>query len=108
MLVQLLQTMWEHRKIPPQMTWVINVLIPKGGGYFRGIGLLKPAWKTAENIMDKRLQAIDLHDCRHAASKLGEGQAQPLSRPSLYSSLRTLSKTPCMASSSTCARPMTQ
>jgi len=47
------------------MRWVIVILIPKGRGEFRGIGLLEPMWKVIENIMDGRLQAIELHDCLH-------------------------------------------
>jgi hypothetical protein len=40
-------------------------LIPKGGGDFRGIGLLEPIWKVLERIMDLRLGMIDLHDALH-------------------------------------------
>jgi hypothetical protein len=29
------------------------VLLPKGGGDYRGIGLLKPLWKVVERIMDQ-------------------------------------------------------
>jgi hypothetical protein len=41
-LVQLVQAVWEEGKIPTQLGWVITVLIPKGGGDYRGIGLLEP------------------------------------------------------------------
>ncbi len=37
----------------------------EGGGDFRGIGLLEPIWKVLEGIMDRRLDAIELHDCLH-------------------------------------------
>ena len=47
------------------MLWSIVVLIPKGGGDYRGIGLLEPIWKVIEQIMDRRLNAIELHDCLH-------------------------------------------
>ena len=47
------------------MTWMIVVLLPKGGGDYRGIGLLEPFWKVVEVLMDKRLQVIDFHDCLH-------------------------------------------
>jgi hypothetical protein len=30
------------------MSWVVTVLIPKGGGDYRGIGLLEPIWKVLE------------------------------------------------------------
>ena len=47
------------------MMWIIIVLLPKGGGDYRGIGLLEPMWKVLEVIMDKRLQVIEFHDCLH-------------------------------------------
>ncbi len=30
-LVQLIQTIWERGRIPQQMTWMVIVLLPKGG-----------------------------------------------------------------------------
>jgi hypothetical protein len=64
-LVQLIQTIWEHGSIPQQMTWMVIVLLPKGGGDYRGIGLLEPVWKVVEVLMDKRFLAIEFHDCLH-------------------------------------------
>ncbi len=37
------------------------MLIPKRGGEYWGIGLLKPIWKVLEKVMDCRLEAIVLH-----------------------------------------------
>jgi hypothetical protein len=53
------------------MCWVITVLIPKGGGEYRGIGLLEPIWKVLKKVMDLRLEAIVLHDslCKCLASQ---------------------------------------
>jgi hypothetical protein len=45
LFVQLVQTAWTHGVIPHQLLWSIVVLIPKGGGDYRGIGLLEPIWK---------------------------------------------------------------
>ena len=39
-----------------------GVLLPKGGGDYRGIGLLKPFWKVVKVLMDQRLKVIDFHD----------------------------------------------
>ena len=39
--------------------------IPKGGGDYRGIGLIEPFWKVIECIMDDRLNVIEFHDCLH-------------------------------------------
>ena len=65
LLVLLIQMIWDRGEIPTQMKWVIVVLIPKGKGEFRGIGLLEPLWKCMEIVMDARLQKIQLHDCLH-------------------------------------------
>ena len=45
-------------------------MIPKDdkGGY-RGIGLMEPIWKIMEGIMNRRLQAIKLHDSLHGSVK---------------------------------------
>jgi len=47
-LLQLAQVVWEEGRIPTQLGWVVTVLIPKGGGDYRGIGLLEPIWKVIE------------------------------------------------------------
>jgi len=65
LFVELVQVVWTHGIIPRQMLWSIVVLIPKGGGGYRGTGLLEPIWKVLERIMDCRLDAIELHDCLH-------------------------------------------
>ena len=68
-LLQLVQAVWEEGRIPTQLGLVITVLIPKGGGDYRGIGLLKRIWKVIERVIDKWLKAIalhnSLHDCRN-------------------------------------------
>jgi hypothetical protein len=44
LFVQLVQVAWTHGEIPRQLLWIIVVLILKGGGDYRGIGLLEPIW----------------------------------------------------------------
>ena len=44
---------------------MVVVLLPKGGGNFRGIGLLDPFWKVVEQIMVCRLCSIEFHPCLH-------------------------------------------
>ena len=61
----MVQAVWSHEIIPRQLLWIIVVLIPKGNGDFRGIGLLEPIWKVLERIMDLRLDSIVLHDTLH-------------------------------------------
>jgi hypothetical protein len=50
-------------------TWMIIVLLPKGGGDYCGIGLLDPIWKVVEKVMVARLSIIKLHDCLHGACR---------------------------------------
>jgi hypothetical protein len=47
-LVMLVQAVWDTGTVPKQLQWVIVVLLPKGGGDCRGIGLLEPIWKIIE------------------------------------------------------------
>jgi hypothetical protein len=62
LLMALVTAVWETGAIPQQLGWIIVVLIPKGGGDYRGIGLLEPIWKIIERVMDRRLNAIPLHE----------------------------------------------
>ncbi len=49
--VALLRAVWTTGTVPTQMTWMIIVLLPKGGGDYCGIGLLDPIWKVVEKVM---------------------------------------------------------
>jgi hypothetical protein len=69
LLVGLIQAIWTQGKIPQQSTWVIVVLLPKGGEDYCGIGLLEPLWKVVERIMDRQLNALPLHEARHKTNK---------------------------------------
>ncbi len=74
--VALLQGVWEHGSISTQMTWMIIILLPKGGGDYRGIGILDPIWKVVEKVMVARLSVIELHDCLHGGlPRRGTGTA---------------------------------
>ena len=65
LFVQLIQHIWETRDIPRQMLLTILVLILKGGGDYRGIGLLEVAWKVIEGVVDGRLKGVAFHDSLH-------------------------------------------
>ena len=72
--VELIQAIWNRGEIPEQMSWMIVVLLPKGGGNFRGIGLLDPFWKVVEKVMVCRLGSIEFHPCLHGGlPKRGTG-----------------------------------
>jgi hypothetical protein len=44
----LVRATWDHGEIPPQLLWVIIVLILKDGGDYWGIRLLEPMWKVCK------------------------------------------------------------
>ena len=65
-LVQLVQHMWATGELPTELTWSIQVLLPKPNGGTRGIGLLEVVWKLMEAIIDTRVKnAVQFHDCLH-------------------------------------------
>ncbi len=63
--VALLQAIWTTGTVPTQMTWMIVILLRKGGGNYCGIGLLNLIWKVVEKVMVARFSVIELHDCLH-------------------------------------------
>ncbi len=74
--VELIEAVWKRGEIPEQMSWMIVALLPKGGGDYRGIGLLDPFWKVVEKIMVCRLGSIEFHPCLHRGlPKRGTGTA---------------------------------
>ena len=58
LFVQLVMAIWGRGSIPEQMTWMVIILLPKGGGGHHGIGLLEPCWKVRESILLQCLLAI--------------------------------------------------
>ena len=65
-VVGLVQACFTKQALPSQMVWSTVVLIPKGGGGFRGIGLLELIWKVIESIANRRIASqVRYHDCLH-------------------------------------------
>ena len=48
-VVNLIQTCFRERQVPTQLSWSTAVLLPKGNGDYRGIGLLEISWKVIES-----------------------------------------------------------
>ena len=73
----LIREIWRTGEIPDKIAWIIIVLIPKNDkGDYRGIGLMEPIWKIIEGIMNRRLQAIKLHDSLRGSVRMrGTGTA---------------------------------
>ena len=64
-LVELIQHAFETGNLPEELARSTMILLPKGGGQFRGIGLLESVWKVISSVMNRRLSAIELHDALH-------------------------------------------
>ena len=47
------------------MLWMVVVLLQKGGGDYRRIGLMNPMSKVIKVVMDNRLKCLEYHDCLH-------------------------------------------
>jgi len=91
--VTLVQAVWDKGKIPIQLGWVVTVLIPKGGGDYRSIGLLEPIWKIIVWVIDKWLEAIALHDSLHGCCN-GRGTGTAVIEAKLSQQLAHIEQTP--------------
>jgi hypothetical protein len=93
LLMKLVTAAWETGTIPQQLGWIIVVLIPKGGGDYRGIGLLEPIWKIIERVMDRRLNAIPIHESLHGCRD-GRGTGTAVIEAKLAQQLAHLEQRP--------------
>jgi hypothetical protein len=98
--------MWDKGKIPPQLEWVITVLIPKGGSNYCGIGLLEPIWKVIERVMDHRLEAIALHNSLHGCLN-GRGTGTAVIEAKLTQQLSQIEQAPFYGVFVDLKRPLT-
>ena len=65
-VVGLAQAVFGERRLVDETTWQAVILIPKGIGYYRGIGLVEVTWKVVEDILNLRIAAsINLHNLLH-------------------------------------------
>jgi hypothetical protein len=76
-LVNLVKHCFHTGELPTELARSTMVLLPKGSGGFRGIGLLEIIWKLIASIMNQRFQSsIVLHDALHGfRAKRGTGTA---------------------------------
>ena len=98
LLMKLVTTVWETGTISQQLGWIIVILIPKGGGDYRGIGLLEPIWKITEQVMDWLLNAIPIHESLHGCRD-GQGTGTAVIEAKLAQQLPTWSSASFMMSS---------
>ena len=86
-VVEMKQTAFRDCKLAEEAAWQTVVLIHKGKGEFRGIGLLEVTWKLMTVILHRRLTTgIQFHDVLHGFRGVAV-PGWPPSRPSYNNSL---------------------
>jgi len=94
LLVSLIQECFKEGVLPTQLPWSTMVLLPKGGGDFRGIGLLEVCWKLITSIMDARFkEKIDFHDALHGF-RAGRGTGTAIIEAKLLQQLAAIQQVP--------------
>ncbi len=93
LFVQLVTAIWERGSIPEQMTWMVIILLPKGGGGHRVIGLLEPCWKVMEPILVQWLLLIQFQDCLYGGISQ-KGTDMAMIKAKLVQQLAFLDQTP--------------
>ena len=64
--MELVQTAFRDGDLAEEATWQVVVLIPKGKGDYRGIGLVEVMWKVVAVILNRCLtSSITFHDVLH-------------------------------------------
>ena len=65
-VVELIQTSFRDGELAEEVTWQAVVLILKGKGDYRGIGLVEVMWKVVAVILNRRLtSSITFHGVLH-------------------------------------------
>ena len=66
-VVSVIPVAFREGYISEALMWTTMVLIPKGKGEYRGIGLVDTIWKVCTSIVNSRLQSsIVLHEVLHS------------------------------------------
>ena len=85
--MEIIHTAFREGELAEEVTWQAVVLILKGKGDYRGIGLVEVMWKVVAVILNRRLtSSITFHDVLHGFRAVA-AQGPPPSRPSCSSSL---------------------
>lgn len=94
LLVSLVQECFATGVLPAQLPWSTMVLLPKGGGDFRGIGLLEICWKLITSILDARIKdSVEFHDALHGF-RAGRGTGTAIIEAKLLQQLAAIRQVP--------------
>ena len=89
-VVELIQTAFRDGELAEEATWQAVVLIPKGKGDYRGIGLVEVMWKVVAVILNRLLtSSITFHDVLHGF-RAGRGTATATLKAKLLQQLAAM------------------
>ena len=64
--MDILQAIFKDGSLPTECTWQTVVLIPKGGGNFRCIGLVGFLWKMLSGVINRQIRSgVQFQDVLH-------------------------------------------
>lgn len=93
-LVSIVQHAFRTGEIPTELAWSTLVLLPKGSGGHRGIGLLETLWKLISCIIDARIKsAVVFHDSLHGF-RANRGTGTAIIEAKLIQQLAALEQVP--------------
>jgi exonuclease III len=93
-LVELVQHGFKTGDLPEAMAWSVMILLPKGDGDYRGIGLVEVIWKLIAAIINERLkESIDFHDALHGF-RAGRGTGTATIEAKLCQQLAAIKQVP--------------
>ena len=59
-VIELVKKASREGRLLAECTWKMVVLIPKGNGYSRGIGLVEVLWKTVSGVINRHIR-VEVH-----------------------------------------------
>ena len=66
LVVQLVQVMFRDRTVPEYIAWEKMVVLLKGKGGYRGIGIVEVLWKLCSVVVNCRLKmSVGMHNALH-------------------------------------------
>ena len=86
-VVAIVQSAFQDGTLAKECMWQTVVLIPKGKGGVRGIGLVEVLWKAIVSLLNRQLTAvISFHDTLHGF-RAGQGTANAALKAKLLQQL---------------------
>ena len=65
-VVEVLNKYLRGGRLPTECTWKMVVLVPKGNGKFRGIGIVEVYWMLMSGVVNQRIRGeVQFHDIMH-------------------------------------------